>query len=182
MRPQSLLVAATVVLSAALINPMESAAQRQRSPNGNGGQQRDSGGGQQRESGGGRQRENGGGQQRESGGARQRGDSGGGGQRSDAGARQQDAPRARRATHSRAVIATETEPTPAGASRRSYVRSRRPAGALRGGAGGGAAQSATPLSDRCRPQQRRSRQRDSQPRRRRQRRSGSHRWRQRRSR
>ena len=94
MRPQSLLVAATVVLSAALINPMESAAQRQRSPNGNGGQQRDSGGGQQRESGGGRQRENGGGQQRESGGARQRGDSGGGGQRSDAGARQQDAPRA----------------------------------------------------------------------------------------
>jgi 23S rRNA pseudouridine2605 synthase len=76
-------MAAAVVLSAALINPVDSAAQRQRSPNGNGGQQRDSGGG------GGRQRESGGGaaRQRESGG-------GGGGQRSDAGARQQDSGRA----------------------------------------------------------------------------------------
>ena len=89
MRRQSLLVAAAVVLSAALINPVESAAQRQRSPNGNG----NGNGGQQRDGGRGPQRENGGGQQRESGGARQR-ESGGGGQRSDAGARQQESPRA----------------------------------------------------------------------------------------
>jgi PEGA domain len=91
MRPQSLLVAAAVVLSAALISPVDSAAQRQHSPNGNngggnGGQRQNGGGGQQRESGGGRQRESGGG-------ARQR-ESGGGGQRSDAGARQQDSGRA----------------------------------------------------------------------------------------
>jgi PEGA domain len=84
MRPQSLLVAAAVVLSAALINPVESAAQRQRWPGGNGGGRQDSGGGQQRESGGGQQRENGGGRQREN----------GGGQRDNGGARQQDSGRA----------------------------------------------------------------------------------------
>jgi hypothetical protein len=86
MTSRTLVAAAAVVLSAALINPVESAAQRQRWPGGNGGGRQDSGGGQQRESGGGQQRENGGG-------ARQR-DGGGGGQRSDAGARQQDSGRA----------------------------------------------------------------------------------------
>ena len=76
-------MAAAVVLSAALINPVESAAQRQRSPGGNGGGGRqDSGGGQQRESGGGRQRESGGGGQQRA--------NGGGRQQDNGGARQQD--------------------------------------------------------------------------------------------
>jgi len=70
MTPRSLIVAAAVVMSAVLINPMESAAQRQRSPGGNGnGRQEDRGG---RE----RQRENGGGRQRDDGGARPQGGSG----------------------------------------------------------------------------------------------------------
>jgi hypothetical protein len=80
MRSRSWLVAAAVVLSAALINPAESAAQRQRWPGGNGG----NGGGRQQEGNGGRQRENGGG----GGGARQR-DGGGSRQRDNGGARQQ---------------------------------------------------------------------------------------------
>ena len=80
-------MAAAVVLSAALINPVESAAQRQRSPGGNGGGRQDSGGGQQRESGGGRQRESGGG------GGQQRAN-GGGRQQDNGGARQQDSGRA----------------------------------------------------------------------------------------
>ena len=70
MTPRSLIVAAAVVMSAVLINPIESAAQRQRSPGGNGnGRQEDRGG---RE----RQRENGGGRQRDDGGARPQGGSG----------------------------------------------------------------------------------------------------------
>jgi hypothetical protein len=70
MTPRSLIVAAAVVMSAVLINPMESAAQRQRSPGGNGnGRQEDRGG---RE----RQRENGGGRQRDDGGARPQGSGG----------------------------------------------------------------------------------------------------------
>jgi PEGA domain-containing protein len=86
MTSRSLIVAAAVALSAALINPAESAAQRQRSPGGNGnGRQHEGGGGGERQrdnSGGGeRQRENGGG-------ARQR-DGGGGRQREDGGARPQ---------------------------------------------------------------------------------------------
>jgi hypothetical protein len=92
MRPQPLLVAAAVVLSAALINPVESAAQRQRWPGGNGGGRQEGGGGQQRESGGGQQRESGGGRQRENGGGQQR--ESGGGQRDNGGARQQDSGRA----------------------------------------------------------------------------------------
>jgi hypothetical protein len=89
MASRSLLVAAAVVLSAALINPAESAAQRQRWPGGNGGgRQQESGGGnsgRQQESGGGN-----GGRQRDSGGgaARQR-DGGGSRQRENGGARQQ---------------------------------------------------------------------------------------------
>ena len=86
MRSRPFVVAAAVALSAALINPMDAAAQRQRSPGGNGGgRQQESRGGQerQRENGGGPQRANGGGQ-RENGGGRQRDDSGarpqGGGQ------------------------------------------------------------------------------------------------------
>jgi hypothetical protein len=114
MRTRSLLVAAALVLSAALITPVDSAAQRQRWPGGNsaggnggrqdggssGGQQRASGGGQQRASGGGQQRASGGGQQRASGGSRQRESGGarqresGSGQRSEAGARAQDGGRA----------------------------------------------------------------------------------------
>jgi PEGA domain len=75
---RSLIVAAAVVMSAVLINPMESAAQRQRSPGGNGnGRQEDRGGRErQRENGGGPQRENGGGRQRDEGGARPQGGSG----------------------------------------------------------------------------------------------------------
>jgi len=70
MTPRSLIVAAAVVMSAVLSNPIESAAQRQRSPGGNGnGRQEDRGG---RE----RQRENGGGRQRDEGGARPQGVSG----------------------------------------------------------------------------------------------------------
>jgi PEGA domain len=78
MTPRSLIVAAAVVMSAVLINPMESAAQRQRSPGGNGnGRQEDRGGRErQRENGGGPQRENGGGRQRDEGGARPQGGSG----------------------------------------------------------------------------------------------------------
>jgi hypothetical protein len=73
-----------VVLSAALINPAESAAQRQRWPGGSGGgRQEDRGGGgeRQRENGGGggaRQRDSGGGRQRDGGGARQQAGGGGG--------------------------------------------------------------------------------------------------------
>jgi len=80
-------MAAAVVLSAALTNPAESAAQRQRWPGGNGGGQENRGGGErQRENGGGgggaRQRDGGGPRQQprgDGGGARQqpRGDSGG---------------------------------------------------------------------------------------------------------
>jgi len=71
MTPRYLVVAAAVVMSAVLINPIESAAQRQRSPGGNGnGRQEDRGG---RE----RQRENGGGRQRDDGGARPQGSGGG---------------------------------------------------------------------------------------------------------
>jgi hypothetical protein len=83
MTSRSLLVAAAVVLSAALINPAESAAQRQRSPSGNGGGRQQegggNGGGRQRDNGGGaaRQRDGGGSRQREGGGARQQ--AGGGG-------------------------------------------------------------------------------------------------------
>jgi len=70
MTPRYLVVAAAVVMSAVLINPMESAAQRQRSPGGNGnGRQEDRGG---RE----RQRENGGGRQRDDGSARPQGSGG----------------------------------------------------------------------------------------------------------
>ncbi len=78
MTPRSLIFAAAVVMSAVLINPMESAAQRQRSPGGNGnGRQEDRGGRErQRENGGGPQRENGGGRQRDEGGARPQGGSG----------------------------------------------------------------------------------------------------------
>jgi len=78
MTSRSFVVAASVALSAALLNPVDAAAQRQRSPDGNGGgRQQESRGGQerQRENGGGPQRENGGGQ-RENGGGRQRDDSG----------------------------------------------------------------------------------------------------------
>jgi hypothetical protein len=84
MKRQSWLVTAAVVLSAALINPAESAAQRQRSP-GNGGGRQDrqdnggGGGGRQREgggNGGGRQRDDGGGRPRDNGGARPQGDGG----------------------------------------------------------------------------------------------------------
>lgn len=77
MTSRSLVVAAAVTLSVALINPLDAAAQRQRWPGGNGGgRQQESRGGQerQRENGGG-QRENGGGQ-RGNGGSRQREDSG----------------------------------------------------------------------------------------------------------
>ncbi len=84
MTSRPLLVAAAVVLAAALVNPAESAAQRQRSPGGNGnGRQHEGGGERQRENGGGgeRQRDNGGG-------ARQR-DGGGSQQREDGGARPQ---------------------------------------------------------------------------------------------
>jgi len=78
MTPRSLIVAAAVVMSAVLTNPIESAAQRQRSPGGNGnGRQEDRGGRErQRENGGGPQRENGGGRQRDEGGARPQGGSG----------------------------------------------------------------------------------------------------------
>ena len=72
MTSRSLVVTAAVVLSTALINPVDSAAQRQRSPGGNGGGQQENRGGRerQREDGGGAQRENGGGR-RENGGSRQ---------------------------------------------------------------------------------------------------------------
>ena len=76
MTSRSVLIAAAVVLSAALTNPTDSFAQRQRSPGGNGG------GRQERNGGGERQRENGGGE------ARQR-DGGGGARQQDAGARPQ---------------------------------------------------------------------------------------------
>jgi hypothetical protein len=78
-----LIVAAALVLSAALINPVDSAAQRQRSPGGNGG-------GRQQENRGGRerQRENGEGPQRENGAGRR--ENGGGRQRDDGAARPQD--------------------------------------------------------------------------------------------
>jgi hypothetical protein len=77
MTSRSLLMAAAVVLSAALIYPADSAAQRQRWPGGSGGGRQEGGGGGER------QRDNGGG------GARQR-DGGGGRQRDDGGARRQD--------------------------------------------------------------------------------------------
>jgi hypothetical protein len=82
MKRQSWLIAAAVALSAALINPAESAAQRQRWPGGNGGggSRQDNGGG-----GGG-----GGARQRDSGGGGQRNDGGGSRQRAGGGARQQD--------------------------------------------------------------------------------------------
>ena len=75
MTSRTLVTAAAVVLSAALINPVESAAQRQRSPGGNGnGRQEERGGRErQRENGGGPQRENGGGRQRDDGAARPQG-------------------------------------------------------------------------------------------------------------
>jgi hypothetical protein len=77
MTSRSLLITAAVVLSAALINPADSAAQRQRSPGGNGNGRQASGGGgeRQRDNGGGgaRQRDGGGSRQREDGGARPQG-------------------------------------------------------------------------------------------------------------
>lgn len=84
-------VVAAVVLSAILVNPSDSAAQRQRWPGDNGGGRQQEGGGgreRQRENGGGPQRENGGGPQRENGGSPRR-ENGGGGQRDDSGARPQ---------------------------------------------------------------------------------------------
>jgi hypothetical protein len=76
MMRQSWLIAAAAVLSAALIDPADSEAQRQRWPGGNGGgRQQEAGGsgGRQRESGGGgaRQRDSGGSRLRDAGGARQ---------------------------------------------------------------------------------------------------------------
>jgi hypothetical protein len=76
MTSRSLLITAAVVLSAALAYPTDSAAQRQRSPGGNGRQQESGGGGErQRDNGGGgaRQRDGGGSRQRDDGGARPQG-------------------------------------------------------------------------------------------------------------
>jgi hypothetical protein len=73
MTSRSVLIAAAVVLSAALLNPTDSFAQRQRSPGGNGnGRQENRGGERQRENGGGgaRQRDGGGGARQQDGGAR----------------------------------------------------------------------------------------------------------------
>jgi hypothetical protein len=96
MKRQSWLTAAAVVLSAALINPAESAAQRQRWPGGNGGGRQDNGGGgaaRQRDSGGGGQRNDGGGSRaRDGGGSRPR--DGGGARQQDGGARPQGGGRA----------------------------------------------------------------------------------------
>jgi hypothetical protein len=85
MTSRSLFVAAAVVLSAGLIIPAESAAQRQRWPGG------DSGGGGRQESGGGRggggaRARDGGGAPRQNGGSRERND-GGGARRQDGGGR-----------------------------------------------------------------------------------------------